>query len=394
MEFHPVAHTLLTFITLITGLSALGWTLMATPLKIAPKASQYFALANAFILLGLVITINRTSSASYFYWFFADQCVLLGFVLMQRGMIRLFKLPDSNNVIWYCWGGVALIMLIFTPSSQSEVQLGVLFSVGAFTSLFLLALSVYRGIESSFGHQAAFLISLPSIIIALFFLFRGALLLFVPNESLSFAGINSEEAIPALWFYAVLNLLANITMFACALARLTSKVRLLSERDQLTELLNRRAIQRKLTVLHESWLASGSTYGVILFDIDNFKNINDEFGHHLGDRALVSVSEAIKNGLPEPILASRYGGEEFLLVLPNATIDTCLDTAKQLKAILSEVNLTSDNGSVIPLTASFGCAVIVEGCSIERLILLADKAMYEVKANGRNGIASINGLVS
>lgn len=392
MEFHPVAQTLLTFIALITGLSAVGWLLMAKPLKIAPSASLHFALANALIFVGLALTVMRTETPSYVYWFIADQCVLLGFVLMRVGMAKLFKLMVSDRQVWFGWLFFACGMLFFTPSAASAIELGILFSLAAATSLMQLSWAVYMGIQLSFGRVPALFMSLPTTLVSVFFLFRTALLIVLPVESRSFNSIDSEAAIPALWSYAILNLLANITMFGSAFARLTSKVRLLSERDQLTGLFNRRAIQRKLSTVHQSWLSEQIPYAIVLFDIDNFKNINDEFGHAQGDQALVTVSNAINMVLPESVIASRYGGEEFLLVLPNADLPFSVEIASLLKEELAQTQLLSD-GKIIPLTASYGCAVITDGCSVERLILNADRAMYDVKGNGRNGIATENGLI-
>lgn len=365
---------------------------MAKPLKIAPTASQYFALANALIFFGLALTVMRTETPSYVFWFIADQAVLLGFVLMQVGMVKLFKLTISDRFAWWGWLFFGCGMLFFVPGAESEIELGILFSLGAATSLALLSRAVYVGIQLSFGRLSAWLMSMPTSLASLAFFIRAALLILLPVESRSFNSINSEAAIPALWFYAILNLLANITMFSCAFARLTSKVRLLSERDQLTGLFNRRAIQRKLSMLHQSWLSDQVPYAIVSFDIDNFKNINDEFGHALGDQALVAVANAINTVLPAPIIASRYGGEEFLLVIPNADLSYSVEIAYLLKDELARAKLSCSNHT-ISLTASFGCAVITDDCSVERLMLIADRAMYDVKENGRNGIATEHGVV-
>ncbi len=386
MEFHPVAQTLLTFITLIAGVSAIGWSIMAYPLKIAPKASLFFASANYLILFGLLLNLGRSHSPSYLHWFLADQCVLLGFVFMHQGMTRLFKLKNISRFGLYAWFSFAVLMLTQDPSSDSLVVQEVLFSLSAAINVFLLTRAIYQGMNKSFSRLAAIGMSIPSTCILLVFITRILLLAVVPEQTTAFYTLNTAEAVPILWAHTVLNLLLNIMMFACALARLISKIRRMSERDQLTDLYNRRAIRNKLDACHEQWSQERKVYSLILFDIDRFKSINDNYGHHVGDNALVFVASLLRKNVPLDAMVSRYGGEEFLVLLPNYDAQACVEVANQLRAALPSEKLHPDTHA-LEITASFGCATIADTVSVDQLIVLADHAMYGVKAAGRNGVA-------
>lgn len=386
MEFHPQAQMLLSFIAILTGVSAIGWTLMTWPLKIAPKASWHFAAANYLVLLGLYFTLGRTPAASYLHWFVADQLLLLGFVFMHQGMLRLFKIDHFKWLSPIMWLGFALAMLTQSPSEQDQFTLGIIFSLSALTSFILLSDAIYIGIKRDFGFWPGFFMALPTLATGLLFLSRIALIVNAPLQNQAFISINTEQAIPMLWAYTLLTLLANIMMFASAIARLTSKVRVLAERDQLTGLFNRHAIHRYLARIEQQWLAQGQPYSIILLDIDHFKTINDQHSHQAGDAALQHASKILRDTLPNDCVVSRYGGEEFLVVLPNCGSERCAQLAHNVQQTLP-LQPMQWQALELALTASFGCATVDKGMSIDRLILLADAAMYKVKSGGRNGVA-------
>jgi len=151
--------------------------------------------------------------------------------------------------------------------------------------------------------------------------------------------------------------------------------------DPLTKLLNRRAfspiLQHELSKVNRL----KSCCSIVLVDIDDFKNINDSFGHDTGDSILTEFATVLLNELRESDCASRHGGEEFLLCLPDTDIDQAYKVIERLNDKIRAFMYSSN----IKLTASFGISLLKE--DIRRSIINADMAMYQSKNNGKNQIS-------
>ncbi|MEH7226278.1 GGDEF domain-containing protein [Bacillus sp. JJ1566] len=152
----------------------------------------------------------------------------------------------------------------------------------------------------------------------------------------------------------------------------------MSNTDFLTDLPNRRYMHSLL--LHE--LKKESRVSIILFDIDDFKNINDQYGHDIGDLALIKLSETIKIYLGDKGVLGRWGGEEFLIILSNTSPLTACEIAKEIQSLLEQTNFDQ----VGFVTSSFGVTGEEEHDSIQMLLNRADKALYEAKENGKNQV--------
>jgi diguanylate cyclase (GGDEF)-like protein len=122
----------------------------------------------------------------------------------------------------------------------------------------------------------------------------------------------------------------------------------------------------------------------ILFDLDHFKRINDTFGHPKGDEVLAAVGATLLSVMRESDFAGRYGGEEFVMLLPAADLDVGLQVAERVRAAIADIQVFEEDRAV---TASFGVAVFPEHATDgARLIRSADRALYQAKAKGRNRI--------
>jgi diguanylate cyclase (GGDEF)-like protein len=129
----------------------------------------------------------------------------------------------------------------------------------------------------------------------------------------------------------------------------------------------------------------GGTFSLVLVDIDYFKNINDEFGHGIGDVVLIALSRAFEKSVREQDIVSRWGGEEFLILLPNAAQADAAEQAERLRQLLDSDALQIDR---YPhrVTASFGVCEFSTGQDLEFLLKQADVALYQAKAQGRNQV--------
>ena len=174
---------------------------------------------------------------------------------------------------------------------------------------------------------------------------------------------------------------------ALANLKLRDSLRSLSLRDALTGLYNRRymddALQREL---HRAARA-GNTLCLMMIDIDHFKRFNDTFGHDAGDFALASVAQLIPKNMRSSDLACRYGGEEFSVFMPDATLAIAIERAELLREAIRSLNLTHDSRTLPAPTISIGIAVFpTHGGSAAHLLKSADNALYQAKHLGRNQV--------
>ena len=165
---------------------------------------------------------------------------------------------------------------------------------------------------------------------------------------------------------------------------LQQRLEVLAARDGLTGVFNRRHFMS----LAESEVRRSCRYGspvsVIMLDLDFFKEVNDTFGHETGDRVLTGAAKCLERSLRGFDILGRYGGEEFIILLPETDIDTALVIAERLRLSLSAMKMTS-GGSTIRVTASFGVAGSPPmNRKLDVLIAAADRALYRAKSEGRN----------
>jgi diguanylate cyclase (GGDEF)-like protein len=153
--------------------------------------------------------------------------------------------------------------------------------------------------------------------------------------------------------------------------------RVRSSTDDLTGLANRRALYAIL----ETQIVAEDHVAVILLDVDRFKNINDTFGHAAGDEVLIGFADLLRHHVPNTVSVGRWGGEEFLIVLPKTNLEAALAQAEKVRLALE--HRWFDVGQV---TASFGVACLQPDESLSDLVRRADLALYAAKSRGRNRV--------
>ncbi|MBN2436234.1 MAG: diguanylate cyclase [Spirochaetes bacterium] len=162
----------------------------------------------------------------------------------------------------------------------------------------------------------------------------------------------------------------------------TLELEKMAKSDGLTGLLNHMEIFRQLDLEIEKKSRYGDNLSLIMFDLDFFKNINDTYGHLFGDRVLESVSSIIQNNIRNVDLAGRYGGEEFMIILPKASLKQAVETAERIRDAIE--NCLFENVD-LKVTISGGVAECIKENSKE-LVSRADNLLYKAKEGGRNNI--------
>lgn len=161
-----------------------------------------------------------------------------------------------------------------------------------------------------------------------------------------------------------------------------------SSKDPLTGLLNRRSMDIHLSTAMDIAKTKGHRFSLILGDIDNFKRVNDTYGHNVGDEILINVSNAITSNIPEGAQVCRWGGEEILILIYGTDTEAVPIAEKMRYAIENSVTYTEIDKQDIPIrvTMTFGVVEYVPGYSISKLVSMADDNLYKGKANGKNQV--------
>ena len=157
-------------------------------------------------------------------------------------------------------------------------------------------------------------------------------------------------------------------------------------RDSLTGLPNRMAYEERLDTEFARWKRYQSPLSMVIWDIDHFKHINDNFGHKAGDKALIIIAKLLAGHCRETDFVCRYGGEEFVMLLPNTNKTSALNLADKLRRFIEETGFNS-KGTSISITVSCGISQVVEGDNKEKVFERADQGLYKAKENGRNQCA-------
>ena len=161
--------------------------------------------------------------------------------------------------------------------------------------------------------------------------------------------------------------------------------------DELTGLKNRRYLMERLHAELKQVARTARPLACIMFDLDHFKHINDTYGHETGDRILQEVAAAARRQCRESDVLSRFGGEEFMLVLPDTTLDGAVEMAERLRQAIASCQVTLEDGETLTATASFGVTWLKElqqemVAAKTALLKRVDDALYAAKDRGRNRI--------
>ncbi len=203
-------------------------------------------------------------------------------------------------------------------------------------------------------------------------------------------GVQSEmtkDAIRSLVIDGILTTLLNVVGSIKAIYKYTKDLEYYATRDPLTNLYNQRLFWELLGYEVGRAQRHVCKFSLLVIDIDYFKNINDSHGHIFGDRFLAGISETIHGALRNGDILARYGGDEFVVVLPEADEEQAFSVAARILESTRLFALASHTGSKVKATVSIGLAVYpVHGASAKDLFMFADNMMYKAKSEGRNTI--------
>lgn len=160
--------------------------------------------------------------------------------------------------------------------------------------------------------------------------------------------------------------------------------------DPLTQLYNRRFLEKQLPAYLQRTTSGSAPLSIVIADIDMFKHINDTYGHDVGDKVLVELSERMQQNIRPHDYACRMGGEEFVVIMPNADMPSALMVAERLRVAFAREMIEIDDRIKLQATMSLGVASVSPGETVTaaQLFKNADQALYQAKNNGRNQVIS------
>ena len=200
------------------------------------------------------------------------------------------------------------------------------------------------------------------------------------------APIAELQLLMVRWFNLLLFVVMMAMLTTYAWSKITAadkRLRKLAVVDALTGLNNRHHVQQVWELEMARLRRSGGQACLLLADLDHFKAINDTRGHVIGDRVLVEISQVLKQGVRDVDALARWGGEEFLLLMPDTPLDVALRVAERLRTQISACALDGVEGE-LRITASFGLTQLQLADTLSQAVARADQAMYRSKTNGRN----------
>lgn len=182
--------------------------------------------------------------------------------------------------------------------------------------------------------------------------------------------------------------LVAIGFLASVLVEYQQHLSHLATEDPLTRLLNRRGLEDALYISMAQASRKGLPTSAVMVDIDHFKNINDSFGHEVGDQVIRQVADYLRRMSRSSDVVARIGGEEYLLILPDTDLKPAKILAERIREAICERPFVVGHQRV-PVTVSLGVARILGDASLDGLTQEADRAMYQAKQGGRNRVASV-----
>ena len=402
------------FFGVIYGIVAL-MALYNAFLFLAVRDKTYLAYIFS-VLSGGVFIMGLNGHAYQYLWpaspTLANTSITLSsslWVLTTTLFAQLFlELRRNARVFWQLTNGVVVLALVscglalFAPYGMA-IQFGT--GLAAIAALLILSAAIESWRR---GHRAARFFTAAWVVYA-----TGTFMLIIsrfgvlPDNFLTHhsatLGIVLEIVILSLALsdkYRVLN--SELETYAhnlefmveertTELEHANERLRVLSEQDPLTGLPNRRVFDRTLKTEWQRHLRSGNCLSLLVCDVDQFKSLNDSFGHDRGDECLQAVAEALQSQLRRPAdRPARLGGDEFAVILPDTTIRGAMEVADKICAAVADREMTHSPNARLPVVSlSVGVAGVVpsEDAASSQLYRLADRGLYQAKQDGMNQVA-------
>jgi diguanylate cyclase (GGDEF)-like protein len=346
-----------------------GLTLWASGLGLHTVAYILFAQRGRLDDLVTIVVANTMLSAT--------------FALFAEALYQFQRRPPPR---WRIWLPVAVVAVSFHFLQQVSVPRQMLGPIIFAAQCSLILVAMWQKRRETIG-RGQYFVAVAFLTVIAVFLTRFVALASGSVETLSIGASNPIQAFSFLTSIVCLIIL-SLGLVVMTKERSDERNRVLAMQDGLTGLSNRRSILDALEQQLAMARRSGQSLSLLMLDLDHFKRVNDSFGHLAGDAVLRQVASGIASRLRAQDIAGRYGGEEFLAILPGTTVDGAVQLAEELRRSIALERIGIGEGRAITITISIGVCGGVPGADqrVEDLIGSADQALYQAKENGRDRV--------
>lgn len=224
------------------------------------------------------------------------------------------------------------------------------------------------------------------------FLIIISVIMFVPNTYISNESYNPEFKLRLILSFLTVTFLSACYEYSreqsqLHMQKMSREYEQLALHDHLTQLPNRRSALQKLEFERPSAIRNQDNLSIIICDIDHFKSINDKLGHNGGDHVLIELSKLFSGLIRAQDMVARWGGEEFLFILPSTTLTSAITVSDKIHQSLKMANITYEE-KTINITVSMGIAALKVDLPIDETINTADHFLYQAKDSGRDQTCS------
>lgn len=345
----------------------------------------YWAWALAAQAMTYILFALRGQVSDWISIVLANGLLSAAFALFAMGLYQFHQQRAPRLLLWLPMVGGMVMYGMLLPHPFARMILATLIFTAQVAWLLYLMLTRHR---QTVGRGQYF-------VIAGFILVIGGLLVRASVGLLAGMDLAMGSSAPIQTFtllLATVNLiLVNIGLVLMTKERADARNRTLALEDELTGLNNRRALMRQLARHRGMAHRNKRPLSLLVIDIDHFKMINDTHGHPSGDKALRELAVRIQGRLRTQDILGRWGGEEFMAILPETDAIGGAALAEQLRLSVEEMHFSSVEGSNMPLTISIGLHALNPSAEDTRddMISAADRALYLAKQNGRNRVEEL-----
>jgi diguanylate cyclase (GGDEF)-like protein len=364
------------------AIMSLGWLGAAVLLKVSRRALLYWSLHAALSAAAVACLLSAVPADDEAVRAAGNLSIVASLIALQRGVWHFFGRASP-------WHWHALLMAISAAASLGTLPAQGAWRVGVVSaSLAILCLSTAWDMHAHTRQRLELrwsaLLAVPMLAAGLVFAMRALAAVLSPQTIVATLSENLAFHAGAAIVYQIVGLGFQLALVALVVAQFVSQLQNASRQDALTGLLNRRAFDEALDAEVQRSRRMGEAFSVLMIDVDRFKDINDRHGHAAGDRALQHLGTLLAAHMRDIDRVGRYGGEEFVVLLPATMQPEAVITAERLR---QKIQALPPRWQDRPLALSVSIGVSQwrgQGDDVPSLLARADAALYRAKQAGRN----------
>lgn len=369
------------------GLYALAWWFYAVLAEEDRTPAWYWGLFNLLVGAGMLLAWSRDDSRSWAAYVGSSLCFVTAFMAGWRGAVAGFDTAQHTRSQAIILGTFYLALVLIGPSLERAPLRVVVTYAGCALMITLGTYQTAPLVSEEFQVKWSKLLRISALAGALLLGGRAVQQLLHPNVQLEITNGDTGPNGQLLLGLLIAASVFNFTCLALLVLRHLRRLRELTHCDPLTGLLNRRAFEE---AAQREWARRERQpvpLAVAAFDLDHFKSVNDSHGHSAGDLVLVRAAQVLRGLSREIDLVARWGGEEFVVVMPGTTMGSALAAAERLRKALSAESIIASDGTALYVTTSIGLAMADDGdTDVHATLRRADDALYQAKHEGRDRV--------